>query len=49
MTKIDKTLREVRRWKAKVSAKTRKMKPAEIVAYFRASAQTIKTHKKRAA
>lgn len=42
MTKIDKTLREVRRWKREVSAKTRKMKPAEVVAYFRAAARSAK-------
>ena len=50
MTKIDKTLREVRRWKSKVSAKTRRMKPAEVVAYFRASSAQFKVrHKKSAA
>ena len=42
MTKVDKTLREVRRWKSKVSNKTRKMKPAEVVAYFRAASRSAK-------
>lgn len=42
MTKIDKTLREVRGWKRKVSARTKKMKPAEVVTYFRAASRAAK-------
>ncbi len=49
MKKIDKTLREVRRWKAKSVAKTKKMKPAEAVEYFHSVSATIKTHKKKVA
>ncbi len=49
MTKIDKSLREVRRWKAKVSAKTRKMKPAEVVAYFRSVTAHYRHRKKSVA
>ncbi len=49
MTKIDKTLRDVRRWKAKVVARTKKMKPAEVVAYFRSASTLHKTRKKSVA
>jgi hypothetical protein len=34
MRKIDKTLKEVRRWKRKISDKTRGMSTKEVVAYF---------------
>jgi hypothetical protein len=49
MKKIDKTLAEVRRWKARVSAKTRKMKPAEVVAYFREASTAHRRSGKTAA
>jgi hypothetical protein len=48
MRKIDKTLKEVRRWKKKVSAKTRGMTAKEVVAYFH-SAPRPATRKHRAA
>ncbi len=37
MKKIDKTLKEARHLKQKVSAKTRRMTPEQVVSYFRAA------------
>jgi hypothetical protein len=34
MKKIDKTLREVRRWKQRVAAKTKGMTTEEVVSFF---------------
>jgi hypothetical protein len=48
MRKIDKTLKEVRRWKRKVSDKTRGMTTKEVVAYFH-SAPRPSVRKPRAA
>jgi len=48
MRKIDKTLKEVRSWKRKVSAKTKGMTAKEVVAYFH-SAPRPGTRKPKAA
>ncbi len=47
--KIDKTLKEVRRWKREVGAKLRRMTTAEAIAYLHSAKKDIPPSKKRRA
>jgi hypothetical protein len=47
--KIDKTLKEVRRWKREVAAKVRHMTPKQRIAYFNAAINLLPHPKKRRA
>jgi len=49
MKKIDKTLQEVRRWKRKVSAKTKGMTTKEVVAFFNSVKDRLPVPRKRRA
>lgn len=49
MRKIDKTLKEVRGWKRKVSAKLKKMSLREEIAYFRAKREARLQHRPKPA
>ncbi len=49
MKKIDKTLREVRAWKRKVAAKTRRMTREQALAYFNTAKNLLPLSRKRRA
>lgn len=47
MKKIDKTLKEVRAWKRKVAAKTRRMTREQTLAYFHAAKNILNPPRRR--